>query len=65
MTGSLILAIGYGYEARGFDDPKINDAKNLILFASKCTLPGALLVNVLPFCEYSLSCWTSPGAHSH
>ena len=51
LTGSLILAMGYGYDAKGLDDPKVNDARNMVQFASEGTLPGALLVNDFPFCK--------------
>ena len=55
LTGSLILAMGYGYDAKGLDDPKVNDARNMVQFASERALPGALLVNDVPFCNCSLS----------
>jgi hypothetical protein len=51
--------MGYGYEVKGLNDPKVNAAKNMIKLTSTTTLPGALLVNDLPFCESSFSYWTS------
>jgi len=49
--------MGYGYEAKGINDRKVNAAKIMVQLAGKTTLPGALLVNDLPFCEYSLWRW--------
>ena len=49
-----MLAMGYGYEVKGLDDQKIKAARNLAKLISETTLPGALLVNDLPFCEYTL-----------
>jgi hypothetical protein len=54
MTGSLILALGYGYEVKGLNDRKVRAAGELVTLASSKALPGALLVNVLPFCEPSV-----------
>jgi hypothetical protein len=54
MSGSLILAMGYGYEVKGINDRMVNGAKKLVELAGKIALPGAILVNDLPFCEYSL-----------
>ena len=54
LSGSLILAMGYGYEVKGINDRKVNAAKQLVELSGKITLPGAILVNDLPFCEYSL-----------
>ena len=44
--------MGYGYEVKGINDPKVNAAKTMIELASKTALPGAILVNDLPFCEF-------------
>jgi hypothetical protein len=51
--------MGYGYEVKGIDDRKVKAAKNMVQLAGKIALPGALLVNDLPFCELSLWKWTS------
>ena len=51
MTGSLILALGYGYEVKGLNDRKVEAAGEMIDVVSATALPGALLVNILPFCE--------------
>jgi hypothetical protein len=49
-----MLAMGYGYEVKGLNDQKIKAARRLAQLISETALPGALLVNDLPFCEYSL-----------
>jgi hypothetical protein len=59
MSGSLMLAMGYGYEVKALDDPKIKAARKLAQLISETALPGALLVNDLPFCEYTLRYWAS------
>ena len=50
--------MGYGYEVKGTDDRKVNAAKNMIQLAGEIALPGAMLVNDLPFCKFSLWKWT-------
>ncbi len=52
--------MGYGYEVKGINDRKVNAAKNMVQLVGKTALPGALLVNDLPFCEFSLWKWKSP-----
>ena len=54
MTGSLILAMGHGYEVKEINDRKVDVAKTLIYLSGIIALPGALLVNDLPFCKRSL-----------
>jgi hypothetical protein len=49
MQGELILAITYGYEAQGRSDRKIEVARRMADLGSATVLPGALLVNDLPF----------------
>jgi hypothetical protein len=51
--------MGYGYEVKELNDRKVNAATNLLQLAGENTLPGALLVNDLPFCKLSLWYWTS------
>lgn len=53
MSGELVLALGYGYEVQGPDDWRVNVVKKLTQFGTGILLPGALLVNDLPFCESS------------
>jgi hypothetical protein len=59
MTGSIILALGYGYEVKGFNDRKVEAAGKMIEVVSATALPGALLVNNLPFCEPSVMVLTT------
>ena len=54
MTGSLILALGYEYEVKGLNDQKVKAAGEMIDVVSTTALPGALLVNILSFCEPSV-----------
>jgi hypothetical protein len=49
--------MGYGYEVKGINDRNVIAAKNMIQLSSKTALPGAILVNDLPFCEFSLCKW--------
>ena len=57
--------MGYGYEAKEHNDRKVNVAKDLLQLIGEVFLPGALLVNDLPFCECSHSYWAEFDAHSH
>jgi hypothetical protein len=45
--------MAYGYEVRDPNDRKVDASKNLLQLVSKIGAPGSLLVNELPFCEYS------------
>lgn len=54
-----MLGIGFGYEVKGLDDPKIKADRKLAQLISETALPGALLVNDLPFCEHTLPYWAS------
>ena len=45
--------MGYGYEVKGISDRKVIAAKNMIQLSSETALPGAILVNDLPICEFS------------
>ena len=49
-----MLSMGYGYEVKGPNDQKIKAARKLAQLISETALPGALLVNDLPFCKYTL-----------
>jgi hypothetical protein len=44
------LGITYGYEVKGRHDRKLDVSKRLNEFGVVTFLPGALLVNELPFC---------------
>ncbi|KAI0301751.1 cytochrome P450 [Multifurca ochricompacta] len=52
LQGEMILAMGYGYEVQGPDDRKIHAAQKLTKISREVTLPGALLVNNLPFLRH-------------
>ena len=53
LAGGLILAIAYGYEVQGRNDPKVEIAKKAVQLVSETVLPGALLINDLPFRAWS------------
>ena len=53
FQGELILEMTYGYEVKGRYDRMLDVSKRLNEFATKTFLPGALLVNELPFCMSS------------
>jgi len=52
LTAEVILAIGYGYEVQGRNDRKVESARQVVQLASETVLPGALLVNNLPFLRH-------------
>jgi len=52
LQGELILAMTYGYEVRGRNDRKIEVAIKMSNHGSATALPGALLVNNLPFLRH-------------
>ena len=49
----MILDMTYGYEVNGRRDTKLDISKRASNFVIVKLLPGALLVNELPFCLYS------------
>ncbi len=53
LQGGLILDMTYGYEVKGRDDRKLDIAIRMNKFATEIFLPGALLVNELPFRMWS------------
>jgi hypothetical protein len=55
LTGELVLTMAYGYEAQGPNDRMVDVARKMLQLASEIFLPGALLINDLPFCESSPS----------
>src|SRR5258708_29478536 len=55
----MILSLTYGYDADGPDDRNVYVVKKMAQLASITTLPGALLVNSLPFFEYTHHFWRS------
>ena len=58
LQGDLILAMTYGYEVRGLDDRKVSVARKMSEHGSATVVPGALLVNELPFRVFSLFGYT-------
>ncbi|KAH9990431.1 cytochrome P450 [Russula vinacea] len=52
MTGSLILAMAYGYEVNEPNDPKVEASKTFLQITGETSLPGCLLVNDLPYLRY-------------
>jgi hypothetical protein len=55
LTGEITLTIAYGYEVQGPNDRKVDIPRKMAQLASGTGLPGALLINDLPFCESSSS----------
>jgi hypothetical protein len=51
FQGEQLLAMTYGYEAKGHHDRTIEAAKKLSDIGTKASLPGSLLVNEFPFRE--------------
>ncbi|KAH9970769.1 cytochrome P450 [Russula compacta] len=49
MQGDLILAMTYGYEVRGREDRMVEAPREMTELGSATALPGALLINDLPF----------------
>ena len=65
LIGELILAIAYGYEVQGHNDRTVNVARKVATLGAETALPGALLINDLPFCESSPSYRHSAQRDSH
>jgi hypothetical protein len=53
LSGSIVLTIAYGYEVKDLNDKIVKVAKKMVQVMGEVALPGALLVNILPFCEES------------
>jgi hypothetical protein len=51
----------YGYEVEGRNDQKVNVAKEMASLVSETALPGVLLVNDIPLCEYVSSVFSPFG----
>ncbi|KAF8492582.1 cytochrome P450 [Russula emetica] len=52
LSGSVVLALGYGYEVEKLNDRTVQAAKRMLQLMGETALPGALLVNVLPFLRH-------------
>jgi hypothetical protein len=46
--------MAYGYEVKNINDRMVKVAKKMVQVMGEVALPGALLVNIVPFCESSL-----------
>jgi hypothetical protein len=55
FQGEQLLAMTYGYEAKGHHDRTIEAARKLSDIGTKASLPGSLLVNEFPFRKQNLS----------
>lgn len=49
FQGEQLLAMTYGYEAKGHQDKTIDAAKKLSDIGTRASLPGSFLVNEFPF----------------
>jgi hypothetical protein len=49
--------MAYGYEVQSHNDRTVDVARKLAELGSDTALPGALLVNDLPFRKFSLLSW--------
>jgi hypothetical protein len=54
LQGEAILAMTYGYEVHQRDDKMFSAAKRMSDIAQGVSLPGALIINYIPFCVASL-----------
>ncbi|KAH9956431.1 cytochrome P450 [Russula dissimulans] len=52
LSGEQLLAMTYGYEAKGLDDRMLQVANELSDLGSKISLPGSLMVNEFPFLRH-------------
>nr|BAL05183.1 cytochrome P450 [Phanerodontia chrysosporium] len=60
MAGALIMSVGYAIDVQAKDDPYLNAAEHAGECVQKTLVPGAFLVDILPFLKY-LPDWF-PGA---
>ena len=65
FQGELILDMAYGYEVKGRYDRMLDVSIRLNEFGTKTFLPGALLVNELPFCMQSSHLCSSYQTYRH
>ncbi|KAN0115759.1 cytochrome P450 [Russula decolorans] len=52
LSGSVVLAMGYGYEVKELNDRTVKAAKKMVQLMGEIALPGALLVNILPLLRH-------------
>ena len=55
MACSVILKISHGYSVKGNGDPLVEMAQMAMDNLSETTTPGRFLVDLLPFCKFSVS----------
>jgi len=53
VSGAIIMAVTYGYDAQENDDHFISMARKVMDLATEVLLPGAHLVNDFPLCMFS------------
>lgn len=52
MAGTIILAVGYGIEAKEKDDPYLWIVQRAVKALSLAAVPGAFLVDTFPILKY-------------
>ncbi|KAI0058231.1 cytochrome P450 [Artomyces pyxidatus] len=52
LQGAILMGITYGYDVKERDDHMLEKARELVNLAAATVMPGALLVNDLPFLQY-------------
>jgi hypothetical protein len=50
-AGAVILRISHGYEVKENNDPFIDLADRVMDQFSRSTIPGAFIVDIVPFCK--------------
>jgi hypothetical protein len=50
-AGAIILRISHGYEVKENNDPFIDLADRAMDHFSRSTVPGAFIVDTMPFCK--------------
>jgi hypothetical protein len=49
LAGGIILKLAYGYATREHDDPFVRQAEIVLAQFSVATMPGAFLVDIVPW----------------
>ncbi|KAI0058254.1 cytochrome P450 [Artomyces pyxidatus] len=52
LQGAILMAITYGYDVKEGEDRLLEKARALVALAAATVMPGALLVNDMPFLRY-------------
>jgi hypothetical protein len=50
-VGAIILRISHGYKVKEHSDPFVDLANRALANVSEATVPGAFMVDILPFCK--------------